>query len=183
MKKSAVLIVIVLGVFSFAGAKYKAFVGYDKNVDFSTIKTFAYYETLETSVADNAPIHEMIKYLIIINFKKSGLEQVEKDPDIYVTYHTFQGQDMKMDVTLYSYSYSAGWWFSPLWGSGMDVSSWTQGNLVIDAWSPKTESIVWRGAVTGVVPDHPDPEQAQKTIEKALKAIGKEWKKHYKKAQ
>lgn len=183
MKKSVTLFVIMLGLFSFAGSKFKAYVGYDKNVDFETIKTFSYYETLETSVADNAPIHEMIKYLIIINFKKSGLQQVEKDPDIYVTYHTHQGQDMKMNVTLYSYSYSAGWWFSPLWGSGMDLSSWTQGNLYIDAWSPKTKTIVWRGAVTGVTPDNPDPKKAQKTIEKALKAIGKEWQKQYKKAQ
>jgi hypothetical protein len=183
MKKSAVLFVIMLSVFSVAGSKFKAYVGYDKNVDFGAIKTFAYYETLETSVAENEPIHEMIKYLIIIKFKASGMVQVEKDPDIYVTYHTFQGQDMKANVTLYSYSYSAGWWFSPLWGSGMDVSSWTQGNLFIDAWSPKTETIVWRGAVTGVVPDHPDPKKAQKTIEKALDAIGKEWKKQVKKAQ
>jgi len=183
MKKSATLFVIMLGLFSFAGTKFKAYVGYDKDVDFSTIKTFAYYETRETSVADNSPIHEMIKYLIIIKFKASGLQEVKENPDIYVTYHTFQGQDLKMNVTLYSYSYSAGWWFSPLWGSGMDVSSWTQGNLFVDAWSPKTETIVWRGAVTGAVPDNPDPEKAQKTIEKALDAIGKEWKKQLKKTQ
>jgi len=183
MKKSATLLVIALGLFSFAGSKFKAYVGYDKTVDFSTIKTFAYYETLETSVAENRPIHEMIKYLIIIKFKAAGLEEVKENPDIYVTYHTFQGQDLKANVTLYSYSYSAGWWFSPLWGSGMDVSSWTQGNLFVDAWNPKTETIVWRGAVTGAVPDNPDPEKAQKTIEKALDAIGKEWKKQLKKAR
>ena len=183
MKKSATLLVIVLGLFSFAGSKFKAYVGYDKTVDFSTIKTFAYYETLETSVAESRPVHEMIKYLIIIKFKAAGLEEVKENPDIYVTYHTFQGQDLKVNVTLYSYSYSAGWWFSPLWGSGMDVSSWTQGNLFVDAWNPKTQNIVWRGAVTGAVPDNPDPEKAQKTIEKALDAIGKEWKKQLKKAK
>ncbi len=181
MKKTAILIVIVLGLFSFAAAKFKAYVGYDKDVDFSSIKTFAYYETLETSVADG-DIHQMIKYLIIIKFKSSGLKQVDTDPDIYVTYHTSQQQDLKLNVTLYSYSYSAGWYWSPLWGSGMDVSSYTKGTLVVDAWSPKTKTINWRGVVTGVVPDNASPDKAQKTIEKALDAIGQEWQRQLKRA-
>lgn len=184
MKKTAVLVVVTLGLLSFAAAKYKAYVGYDKTVDFSTIKTFAYYETRETSVADSAPpIHEMIKYLIIIKFKAAGLKQVDKDPDVYVTYHTSQQQDLRLDVTMYSYSYSAGWWWSPYWGSGMDVASYTKGTLVVDAWSPKTNNIVWRGVVVGVIPDDPSPQKAQKVIQKALDAIGDEWQKQLKKAQ
>jgi hypothetical protein len=182
MKKTAILIVIVLGLFSFAAAKFKAYVGYDKDVDFSSIKTFAYNETLDTSVA-NGDLHQMIKYLIIIKFKASGLKQVEDDPDIYVTYHTSQQQDLKLNVTLYSYSYSAGWFWSPLWGSGMDVASYTKGTLVVDAWNPHTKNIVWRGVVTGVVPDQASPDKAQKTIERALDAIGQEWQKQLKKAK
>jgi len=182
MKKNAVLIVVVLGLLSFGAAKFKAYVGYDRDVDFKSIKTFAYYETRETSVADS-DINQMIKYLIIIKFKASGLQQVEKDPDIYVTYHTSQQQDLKLNVTLYSYSYSAGWYWSPLWGSGMDVASYTKGTLVVDAWSPKSKTIVWRGVVTGVVPDRASPDKAQKTIEKALDAIGQEWQKQLRKAK
>ncbi len=182
MKKSAILFVIVLGMFSFAAAKFKAYVGYDKDVDMSTIKTFSYYESLETSAA-NGDIHQMIKYLIIIKFKASGLKQVDADPDIYVTYHTSQQSDLKLDVTMYSYSYSAGWWWSPLWGSGMDTVAYTRGTLVVDAFSPKTKTIVWRGVVTGVIPDQATPEKAQKTIERALDAIGGEWQKQLKKAQ
>ena len=181
MKKSAILFVIMLGLFSFAAARFKAYVGYDKNVDMSTIKTFAYYETRDTSVADD-DIHQMIKYLLIIKFKSSGLQQVEKDPDIYVTYHTSQQSDLKLDVTMYSYSYSAGWWWSPLWGSGMDTVAYTKGTLVVDAFSPKTKTIVWRGVVTGVVPDQAGPEEAQKTIQRAIDAISKEWQKTLKNA-
>ena len=184
MRKTAVLAVLVLAAVSFAGTKFKAQVGYDKNVDFSKIKTFAYYETLDTSVADSAPpIHDMIKYLIIIKFKASGMQEVKENPDVFVTYHTDENQAMRNNVTMYSYSYSAGWWYSPYWGSGMDVSSYTRGTLIVDAWQPDSKNLVWRGAVMGVVPEDPNPEKAQKTIEKALKAIGKEWRKHYKKAQ
>jgi hypothetical protein len=69
-----------------------------------------------------------------------------------------------------------------LWGSGIDVSSYSQGTLVIDIWRPDTEELIWRGAVVGVVPDNPSPQKAQDTIEKALNKIGKEWRKQYKQA-
>jgi hypothetical protein len=89
---------------------------------------------------------------------------------------------MRQNVTMYSYSYSMGWWWSPLWGSGMDISSYSRGNLVVDIWRPDTEDLIWRAAVVGVVPDNPSPKKAQKTIEQALDKIAKEWRKVQSKA-
>jgi hypothetical protein len=186
MRKLFITVSILLVVGSVAAAKMKAHVGYDQNADFSAIQTFAYFETLDTSVIDSAPpVHEMIKLLIIKQLQDGGMTWVDKDenPDVYVTYHTDQDQAMKMNVTLYHYSYSAGWWWSPLWGSGMDVSAWSQGTLVVDIWNPKTEELVWRGAVVGVVPEDPSPKKAQKTIEKALDLMGKEFRKMRQKEQ
>jgi hypothetical protein len=180
MKKSVSAIVILLAVLSFGGTKWKTYVGYDKNVNFDELKTFAYFETLETSVADSAPpVHEMIKLLIIIQLQKGGHTLVEKDqnPDFFVTYHTSQNEAMGVNVTMYHYHYGAGWWWSPLWGSGMDISSYTRGTLVVDMWKPDTEEIIWRGAVMGVIPDDPSPAKAQKTIEKALNKLGQEYRK------
>jgi hypothetical protein len=182
MKKhvAALAIITILIALPIAAAKKKAYVDYDRSFDFSTIKTFAYIDTLETSVADDAPpVHEMIKLLVIKGFQQGGMKQVgeDEDPDIMVTYHTDPQQEMKMNVTLYSYSYSAGWYWSPLWGSGMDVSSYTRGTLIIDAWVPETNTLIWRGTVIGVVPDDPSPKKARKIIEEALQKIGKEWRK------
>jgi len=184
LKKRVRLIVIALAIVSFAGAHMKAYVGYDRNTDFSKIKTFAYYESLKDSVAESAPpVHEMIKYLVIIRFKEGGLEQVDKNPDVYVTYHTTTSEAARMNVTMYQYHYSAGWWWSPLWGSGMDISGYSQSTLVVDIWRPDTEDLIWRGAVVGVVPDNPSPKKTQKTIEQALNAISKEWRKMRSKAK
>ena len=185
MKKPVILLVIALAIVSFAGSNMKAYiVGYDQNTDFSAIRTFAYYEPLKNSVAESAPdVHQMIKYLLIIHLKKSGLEQVDENPDVYVTYHTSSSQSMRMNVTMYSYSYSAGWWWSPLWGSGMDISGFSQGNLVVDVWTGATDELIWRGAAVGVVPDDLSPKKAQKTIEQALNAISKKWKKQRSKAE
>ena len=178
MRKLLIIVMILLVVGTVAAAKMKAYVGYDRNVDLGSFKTFDYRDSLASSVVDKAPpVHEMIKLLIIEKLQNGGMEWVEEDPDVLVTYHTEADQAMKMNVTLYSYSYSAGWWWSPLWGSGMDVSSWSQGTLVVDIWNPKTEEIVWRGAVVGVIPENPSAGKAQKTIEKALSLMSKEFHK------
>ena len=118
---------------------------------------------------------------IIKKLQDGGMKRDKENPDVLVTYHTDTDQAMRMNVTLYQYHYSAGWWWSPLWGSGMDVSSFSQGTLVVDIWNPKTEEIVWRGAVVGVVPENPSPAKAQKTIEKALNLMSKEFHKMRKK--
>jgi hypothetical protein len=184
MRKAALTLCIVLIAGTVAAAKMKAHVGFDKNVDFSTIKTFDYLDTLDTSVIDSAPpVHEMMTLMIIKQLQDGGLERVEEDPDVLVTYHTDESQSMRMNVTLYNYSYSAGWWWSPLWGSGMDVSSFSRGTLVVDIWDPKTENLIWRGVVVGIVPDDPSPKKAQKTIQKALNLLGKEFRKELKKAE
>ena len=178
MKKPTILFVIVLAMVSFAGKNQKAYVGFDRDTDFSAIKTFTYYEPLKDSVVDEAPqVHEMIKYLLIIHLKDDGLKQVKENPDIYVTYHTTSSQEARMNTTMYQYHYSAGWWWSPLWGSGMDVSQFTSSTLIVDIWNPTSEELIWRGAVMGVVPDDPSPKKAQKVIEQALNAISKEWRK------
>jgi hypothetical protein len=184
MRRLTIIILILLVVGTAAAAKMKAYVGYDKNVDLGAFKTFDYRDALAPTVVDKAPpVHEMIKLLIISKLQDGGMEWDTENPDILVTYHTDASQAMKMNVTLYSYSYSAGWWWSPLWGSGMDVSTWSQGTLVVDIWDPETENIVWRGAVVGVIPEDPSPAKAQKTIEKALNLMSKEFHKMRKKDQ
>lgn len=184
MRKALITVCVLLIAGTVGAAKMKAQVGFDKDVDFSTIKTFAYLDTLDTSVIDSAPpVHEMMKLMIIKQLQDGGLKRVDEDPDVLVTYHTDESQSMKINVTLYNYSYSTGWWWSPLWGSGMDVSSFSQGTLVVDIWDPRTENLVWRGVVVGVVADDPSPQKAQKTIQKALDLLGKEFRKELKKAK
>lgn len=184
MKRTTTLFVIALAFVSFGGKNMKAYVSFDRHADFGAIKTFAYYETLDTSYVDEAaPVHEMIKILIVNRLKKGGMKEVKDNPDVLVTYHSNSNEEMRMNVTMHHYHYGTGWWWSPLWGSGMDVSGYSRGTMIIDIWEPATEELIWRGTVVGVVPDDPNPKKAQKVIEQALTKIGKEWQKQYKKAQ
>ena len=184
MRKLTIAIAILLVVGTAFAAKMKAYVSYDQNVNFADIKTFDYFETIDTSVIDSAPpVHEMMKLLIIKKLQDGGMEWVDEDPDVYVTYHTDESQGMRVNSTLHQYYFSRGWLWSPYWGSGMDVTSYSRGTLIVDIWNPKTEELVWRGAVVGVVPEDPSPAKAQKTIEKALNLMGKEFSKMRKEHQ
>jgi hypothetical protein len=185
MRRPTLLVAIaVLALLSIAASKYKAYVDFDRNADLAAIKTFAYFELLENSVAEAAPpVHELIKVLIVNRLKASGMKEVESDPDVYVSYHTNANQEMRINATLYQYNYSAGWAWSPLWGSGMDVSAYSRGTLVVDIWRPETDELIWRGTVVGIVPENPGVKEAERTIEKALDAIGKEWRKQRKQAR
>ena len=184
MRKLALVVAVVLVAATAVAVSMKAYVGYDKNVDFSSIKTFSFVDPLNSSVADQAPpVHEMIKLLIIKHLQDAGLKRVEENADVDVTYYTNTEASLRMDVTLYNYSYSVGWWWSPLWGSGMDVSAFTKGTLVVDIWDPSTQYLVWRGAVLAAVPEDPTPEKAEKTITKALDLMGKKFQKQLRKAK
>ncbi len=184
MRKAIAVSLLALVTVPIFAAKMTAYVDFDRTADFENFRTFAYFETLATSVVDEAPpVHEMIKLLIVKRLRESGLEMVEESPDIYVTYHTDTDQELRMNDTLYQYHYSAGWFWSPLWGSGMDVSSYSRGSLIVDIWRPDTKELIWRGTVVGIVPDNPSPKKAQKTIEKALEKIADEWHRQYKLSQ
>jgi hypothetical protein len=184
MRKVIITVMVLLVVGTVAAAKMKAYVSYDKTVDFSAIETFEYFPTLDTSVVEAAPpVHEMIKLLVIRQLQDGGMKRVEGEPDVYVTYHTDQNQALRINTTMYRYHTGVGWWVNPYWGGGMDVSSYARGTLVVDIWNPENEELIWRGVAVGVVPDNPSPDKAQKTIEKALNLMGKEFRKMRKKDQ
>lgn len=180
MKKFIVPIVILLALVSFGASKMKVYIDYDQNADFSSIKTFKWFDTLATSVDDSAPsMHRLMRALIMKKLVEGGMKKVEENPDVFVTYHTNPKEALRMNTTNYMYHYAAGWWVNPYWGSGMDISSYTRGTLIIDIWDARTEEALWRGVVMGVVPE--EPQKAEKTIVKALNKLSKEWRKMRKK--
>jgi hypothetical protein len=58
--------------------------------------------------------------------------------------------------------------------SSTTVSTYEVGTLVVDAWDPKTEKLVWRGTATNMTVSD-NPEKMMKRIDKALAKIVKKW--------
>ena len=116
MKKTFGIIVGVMLV-AVPGMAQKVHIDYDKEADFSKYKTFAWYSSPDTSVADsNDLVHRKIVEIIQNQLQAGRLEMVGSDPDLYVTYHTNEKEEMSLNTTHFGYGYPAGWAWDPYYG-------------------------------------------------------------------
>jgi hypothetical protein len=162
----------------------KVYIDYDKDYDFDKPETFQWAETSETSVEGANPLmHSRIVNAIEHYLTMGQMREVESDPDLYVTYHTSTKEEMSLNTTSFGYGYPGGWYGGYHGGFGYGggissasttVSTYEIGTLVVDAWDPKTEKLVWRGTATNMtVSDNPD--KMMKRLDKALAKIVKKW--------
>ena len=187
MKKMLGLTVVValIAAPSFAA---KVTIDYAHDFDFSTVKTFTYVDTGDSN-ASNQLTDGRIKNSIIEHLKSSGLQQVDSGGDLSVTYHVTTKDQTVLNTTSYGYGgRGAGWggygrgragggYYG---GVGMGsatttASSYTEGTLIVDAYEPGEDNMVWRGIGTITVKD--DPEKQGKQVDKIMSKLGKKWEK------
>jgi len=179
--------VLALALFLMAGPVFaqKVFIDYDKNYDFSTMKTFSWAETSATSLEIADPmLHSRIVNGIEYYLSDAGMREVKEDPDVYVTYHTSSKEEMSLNTTSFGYGYPGGmaWggyggYYGGYGGYGMGMGSsstnvytYEIGTLVVDVWDPESETLVWRGTATGITIVE-NPQKMQKKVDKALRKI------------
>ena len=178
MKKSLGLALMVV-LCALPAAAQKVYVDYDRDAVGRQYKTFAWQDTGPT-LQDYAPLmHSRIKNGIEHYLTEGGFIEDPDNPDLYVTYHTSSQEEVQFSVTSYGYGYGAGWGWSPYWGAAgggvsTTASTYERGTLVVDIWDAKTDEIVWRGTANAVIPEN--PQKAQKTVEKALEKIVKQFR-------
>jgi len=166
---------MILGLAATPALAQRVTVDYAHDFDFETIKSFQYVETSETDVQDPlmaGRIVEMLKQRL----RDGGLEEVEKDPDLYVTYHATTKDRVVLNTSHYGYGgYGGGYygWGGTMGGSSTQVSTYTDGTLIFDGYEAKEKKVVWRG--TGTVTIKAKPEKRIRQVEKILNKIGKRW--------
>ena len=180
MKKILGLIVL-LGLAASPALAQKVTIDYAHEFDFDKVKTFQYVDTSESDMQDSL-MDERIESLIRQKLEAGGLEEVDSDPDLYVTYHTNTKENQVYNTTHFGYG---GW--GPGWGgwgygygggmgsSTTTASTYTEGTLIIDAYEPNKKEMVWRG--TGTVTLKAKPEKQMKQIDNILKKLDKKWDK------
>ena len=187
MKFSAVWVLAL--IFS-AGPLFaqKIYIDYDMSYDGSTIKTFAWKETAETSVARVNPLmHSRIVNGIEYYLALAGAHETDANPDVYVTYHTSTKENMSVNTTNFGYGYPTGWSYggyyshygyggASMGSSSTSVSTYLTGTLVVDVWDAKTQKMIWRGMAAGITVSN-NPEKMGKRIDKALAKIVTKWQK------
>jgi len=124
---------------------------FDKNVDFTQYKTFAFFKTgidkVEVSDLDKKRILRAIEdELLAKGFTKS------ENPDLLVNIFTKARE--QVDVNQFNSGWGYGWgygWNPYMWGGRTTVSSYTEGTLFIDLIDAKKKELIWQGEGSGVL--------------------------------
>ncbi|MGX7666988.1 DUF4136 domain-containing protein [Flavobacterium pedocola] len=122
---------------------------FDKNVDFSQYKTYAF----QKSGIDKAEISDLDKRRILraidTEMGKKGYTKNDA-PDLLVNIFTKERE--RVDVNQYNagWGYGWGWGWNPyFWGGRTYVSTSTEGTLYIDLIDAKKKELIWQGKGSG----------------------------------
>lgn len=121
---------------------------YDKSVDYSQYKTYAFYK----DGIDKVKIHDLDKKRILKAIERElqakGMTASE-NPDVLI--NIFTEATERVDVSHWNYGY--GWGWGPF-GMGMNhstVNRSTEGTLYIDLIDGKKKELVWQGVGEGAL--------------------------------
>ena len=152
-------------------------------------ESFAFKESPEDLRNTNELGHRRILNAISRQLIDSGLSQTQSDPDVWVTYHAAEEEQIRINSANLGYGYSRGWYgrgwhYGGYWGLkgggySTTVSKYSEGTLAIDIWDAKMDQMVWRGIATAVVPA--SSPKKEKKLEKALDKMSEEYRKQLRK--
>ncbi len=135
---------------------------YDKNVDFSQFKTYAYQKSgidkVEISDLDKKRILKAIdQQMTLKGFTKS------ETPDLLVNIFTKERE--QVDVNQFNMGWGYGWgfgWNPFMFGGGMNtsVNRYTEGTLFIDLIDAKKKELIWQGEGEGTLTKNVDKKDA-----------------------
>jgi len=143
-----VLLLFVLG----ACSSVRVASDFDKNVDFTPFKTYAFYKNgidkVEISDLDKKRILRSIdETMIAKGFTKSD------SPDLLVNIFTKAREQVNVNQFNAGWGYGWGYGWNPyLWGgNNTNVYTTTEGTLYIDLIDAKKKEMIWQGEGVGVL--------------------------------
>ena len=152
---------------------------YNKEIDFSTFKTYALKDG--TKVGQQL-IDDRIESAIEAALAAKGLTKSASNPDVYVVYHV--AFDKEKDISTFSSGYGGGYgaygwgWGGAGWAGGTtstQVRDILIGTLVIDMADAKKNQVAWRGMGVKEVDTQAKPEKRDKSITNAVNKIFKNY--------
>jgi len=157
-------------------------VDYDHSVDFSKFHTFQMADTSKGALAKaNQLMDQRVHDLVVKHMTALGMKEVTESPDLMVTYDASTQQNHVLNtfgapMGPVGFGMGVGW--RRFGGVGMATTTettFTDGTLVIDAYTPPDNKMVWRGTAEAAVSDN--PETTTKHIEKSLDKLFEKWQK------
>lgn len=145
-------LVLIFLVSLFSCNTIKVVTDYDKSVNFTTYKTFAFYKP----AIDKAEISDLDKKRILAAIEKELIAQgftKSENPDFLVGIFTKSRE--KVNVNQNNFGWGWGWGWNPwMWGGGMNnvnVTQYTEGTLFIDFVDKAKKELIWQGVGSGAL--------------------------------
>ena len=152
MKAIQFLSLVTLLTLASCGSMISVNSDYDKKVDFSAYKTYAYYKTgidkVEISDLDKRTILNAIdQQMLAKGFTKSDT------PDLLINLFTKSREQVNVNQFNAGWGYGWGWGWNPymMGGRQTTVTTSTEGTLYIDFIDAKKKEMIWQGEGTGVL--------------------------------
>lgn len=175
MKKIKFLIVpIMVLLFASSCTSVRVLSDYDKEANFNSFKTYAFYKT----GIDKAQISDLDKKRILhaIDDEMNSRGFVKSEnPDILLSIFTKEKQQVDVYNNYWGAGYN-GWGWAPFyWGSpfygGNNVSTRTEGSLYIDVIDAKNKELVWQGRGIGTLNNIRNMEKKEARIKEFVSEI------------
>ena len=124
---------------------------YDKKVDFTQFKTFAFYKKGIDKVEISDLDKKRILYSIDDVMTTKGFSKSET-PDILVNIFTKEREQVNVNQFNSGWGYGWGYGWNPyFWGGNTSVNRYTEGTLYIDLIDAKKKELIWQGQGEGVL--------------------------------
>lgn len=149
MKKVAFIPVLFLILTSCCSVKVNS--DYDKKVDFSTYKSYAFLKSgidkMEISDLDKKRImHSIEEVMSTKGFTKS------ETPDFLINIFTKEREQVNVNQFNAGWGYGYGYGWNPyVWGGQTSINRYTEGTLYIDLIDAKKKELIWQGEGEGTL--------------------------------
>src|SRR5215471_470356 len=180
----ATFVLLAASVLAPAAYAAKPNIQWNKDYDFSHVKTFAWQDPKSPSLATSNPfMHKFIQDEIEKRLTAAGLTKAATGtPDVWVTYHGSVMDNVQLQSDSFGYGfggYGMGGWGMYGYGAAGPVSTTTrvvnypEGTLVVDIVDPAKKELVWRGSTTPILISE-NNDKTEKNISKALDQMVKQ---------
>jgi hypothetical protein len=160
---------VVLIAFSFAQvALASVSVDYDKTVDFSSLRTYAW---LEGTPARSPLVQKRIVSAVEKELQARGLTRVSGKADLLIATHASARGEKRVDVDNLGYGYSWRGWET----TTVNVREVLVGTLLVDLVDGTSNDLVWRAVATETFTGNLTPEKLDKRINKVVHKIFKKY--------
>jgi len=165
---------ICLGLMVSCATIYDVKYDYDKQTDFTALKTYDWIAVPDQAGMDDLSL-QRVKKAVDAELMAKGLKKRSADPDFLIAEHI--GSKDKVQVTDWGYQYGAhGRYMGGYWGPrNVSTYEYEEGWLILDFVDAKSKNLIWRGTAKAEVQNIDSPEKSEQLINKAVKEILKKY--------